>query len=394
MKTTLYRLFDEADTAELAPFLQRNNTPGVSSDILSAVRHKVYAKTGLTPPQKKCSIVRLPQLWAAAAACLCITVGVLFAAGYLPTGVRPMPDIVDPDISYYSIEDLLNRDDYGSIIWGLQQDESSAILPDDDSELSESDSHVDRNTVQRDGLTISTALDELLSMLPADTQIAIGINSLAQPSHRLAEHVYQGRTFLQIQKDYDHFRSLFTDLRELKHFSGIYEPFESEEDCVTFWEKLYSAVDEELVAKYFDGDKLCGSFDVNAISDDLNVCTAEIERLENDLASCRKDWTAECLTLPSLERLKTEKGYYVAGNAGTYAVILPAGCFHTFAADVQALFDQQLVQNILFRLATRNELGVEVPDQDTALQPIPDEPDIPNYPDDVIGETISVPAGQ
>lgn len=393
MKTSLYRIFDEADAAELAPFLQKNDAPTVSSETLAAVRLRVFAKTGLAEPQKKRSYFRLPQLWAATAACLCITVGVLFAAGVLPVGVRPVPDVSDPDISYYSIEDLLSRDDYGSIIWGQQQDKSDTILPDEDSQQSEVGSQVGGSTVQRDGLIVSAELNELLSTLPADTQIAIGVSSLAQPSHRLAEHVYQGRTYLQIRNDYQHLRSLLTDLMELKRFSDNYEPFEAEDDAFIFWEKLYSAVDDALVAKYFDGEKIGGSFDVTAISDDLSACETEINRLENDLAACRRDWTAECMELPSLERLKTEKGYYVAGNAGTYAVIVPVGSFQAFAADVQALFEQQLLQNIVFRLATHDELGMEKTEQSTAFQPGSDETEIPNYPDDVTVETTPVFAG-
>lgn len=382
MKTTIYRVFDEADAAELAPFLRQNGAPTVRRDTMDAVRRMVYEKTGLREQKKKPLFLR-PQVWAAAA-CVCLVVGALFASGVLPGGVHS--DIEDPAISYHLVEDLYLRADFERILWGQQQDGDLAPnVPAEDPEES-GGSCIINPTVRRDGLNVSLTLSDQLSMLSPDAPVAIGVTLLTAPSHPLMDHVYQGRSYSEMQHDYQESRNLLEKLTELKRLSSRYqsEPFESEDDIYTFWAKLYETAGEELAIKYFSGDKVSGRFDTNAISDDLSACEAKKLQLENALEACRRDWNAECAALPELERLQTEKGYYVVKNGSTYAIILPAGQFTAFAADMQALFGQENAQSVMFRLATRAELGMEEPADDAQI-PVPDTS--PTGPDVVEQET-------
>lgn len=374
MKTTIYQAFDKADAAELAPFLRRNGAPTIRRDTLEAVRRRVFEKNGLQERKRK-PIFRRPQMWAAAAACLCLAAGVLFASGLLSPGVHP--DAEEPLISYYQVGDLYLRSDFQQIVWGQQRDDADTPAPNvpvEDPEGNGGSCIVDP-TVQKDGLLVSLSLCDRLSQLSPDTPVAIGVSRLEKPSHTLAEHVYQGRSYQGIQQDFQQSRALCDKLTELKRLSGRYqsESFKSEDDVFTFWEKLYDAVGEELVAKYFSGEKISGHFDTTAISNDLNACETEKAQLENDLEACWRDWYAECAALPELERLQMKKGYYVVKRGYTYAIILPAGQFAAFAADTLELFGQADAQAVLFRLATRAELGMDECD-DVADIPLPEAP--------------------
>jgi len=75
MKKTLRDVFDEASASELAPLVDQNPAPDVPPQVLSVIKEKVYAGTGLASPKaKRFPMLRLSSC-IAIAACLCLVVG-------------------------------------------------------------------------------------------------------------------------------------------------------------------------------------------------------------------------------------------------------------------------------------------------------------------------------
>lgn len=93
---------------------------------------------------------------------------------------------------------------------------------------------------------------------------------------------------------------------------------------------------------YFQGDKTNGKFDTTAISDDLNACETDMLQLENDMAACRREYNTKFSAVPELSRMMN-KGYYVVGNNGAFAVILSVGQLPQFAEDVKEVYSEEVI---------------------------------------------------
>lgn len=347
-----------------------------------------YVEAADAVPKKKTWIG-----WTAVAASLCLIVGALFGFGVLKyPGVKPNDE---PDIEYYMLHDLLNREDFASIIWGAGRDNTSSDEDPNQSGNGDSpDFPEDGTWTQWNGIKISTGLQSALGKLKADDLIAIGVESWADPAQMyddyvdLDDYVYNGKTYYEIRTEYAQVGELHDDLVDLKKFSSVYDEWDGEDD-VEFWAKLYDIVPEDRVLKYFQGDKKNGKFDTTAISDDLNACTKQKLQLENDMAACRREYHAKFSAVPELSQMMN-KGYYVVGNNRVFAVILPVCQLTKFAEDVKEVFGHAVLDYAMFRMATRSELGVE--------DPLGDEPAIlpggiveePNVPNDVTGEDIPI----
>lgn len=83
MKKSLDHIFDEANAREIERLVDQNAAPDVSADTLASIKNKVYAKTGIAKRKKKKSLIFRWQSYAAAAACLCLVVGLMFGTGVL-----------------------------------------------------------------------------------------------------------------------------------------------------------------------------------------------------------------------------------------------------------------------------------------------------------------------
>lgn len=339
--------------------------------------------------------------WTAMAASLCLIVGAVFGFGLLKDpGVEPD---VEPDIAYYALSDLLSRDDFASIIWGKGSAEDD-IPTVDDPELSggenkdpQPDISVpvpdDEIWAEWNGIKISVALRDMLQDLREDDLIAIGVESWVDPALlyddyvKLDDYIFNGKTYSEIRTEYTQAQELFDALRFLKEYSSYYEDI-PDGDYETFWRKLYDNVGEETVRKYFQGTgKDDGKFDTTAISDDLNACETEILQLSNAMAACRRAYAAKYSTVPDLSKMMN-KGYYVVGNEGVFAVILPVGQLPQFAQAVREVYGEKVIDAVMFRMATQSELGVEVtPEGDVPIGEVEEEP---NIPDDVTTEDIPV----
>lgn len=102
-----------------------------------------------------------------------------------------------------------------------------------------------------------------------------------------------------------------------------------------------------------------GRFNTTAISDDLNEYETEMLQLENDLSACKREYNAKYNSVLLLSKLMN-KGYYVVGNYGVYAVILPIGDLVTFSEDVKTIYGDDALQNVVFKIASRDDLGIEL----------------------------------
>lgn len=285
------------------------------------------------------------------AACLCLAAGILFGTGVLKfPGVQPN---VEPDIEYYMPHDLLNREDFDRIIWGGGNEDDPTA--ENDPNQSGGGNTVVENGAWREwnGIKITEALYDTMTQRRADEVIAIGVKSLAEPEVKLSDYVFNGRTYAEILADCEEARQLRRDFLNLKDLSNIYGERGAELGDA-FWEKTYELLEEEFVARYFAD----GEFDTTAISDDLNACETQLVLLENELDGCKREYNAKYNAVPALSRLMN-KGYYVAGSNGVFAVMVPAGNMAAFAEDVLAMYDADLIKTVVFRLASRADLGIE-----------------------------------
>ena len=79
MKKTIHDIFDEATSAEMDHLISKSDAPDVSKKIRARIKDKAYAKAGLAAPQKKNSVEVIGR-YVAAAACLCMMIGVVLFA--------------------------------------------------------------------------------------------------------------------------------------------------------------------------------------------------------------------------------------------------------------------------------------------------------------------------
>ena len=83
MKKSLRQIFEEGTESDLENLVQQNDAPELSEDTLDSIKNKVYAKTGLSKAhaKKKKPLLLRWQSYVAAAACLCLVVGLMFRVG-------------------------------------------------------------------------------------------------------------------------------------------------------------------------------------------------------------------------------------------------------------------------------------------------------------------------
>jgi len=301
----------------------------------------------------------------AAAACLCLVTGILFASGVLKLpGVRHN-EMLDPKISYYEIHDLLARDDFSHILWGSGRDDNSASENDpNQSGTGDIPPNVSLETVVPwNGIQIAASLEHQIKHSNAGDLLAITVRNVSASEILLEDFIYEGTTYPQLVHGCKLAKQKRDDLVSLKRFSSIFDRWEGKDEA-EFWNKVYSAVDEAFIAQYCSE----GKFDTTAISNDLNTAETELLILENKLSDCVRAYNAKHNPIPDLRTLMTEKKYYVAGNGGTFAVIVPVGSMEQLAADMVSLYDGKLLEQVAFTLATRSDLGIE--DNPTTDDPI------------------------
>jgi len=103
MKKTINDIFDEASAGELESLINQNEAPESSADILSAVKSKVYAKTGLA--KRKRSFIYRWQTYAAAAACLALIIGTVLTVPLFNKSEMPTVSLSAP--RYYGSRDSI-----------------------------------------------------------------------------------------------------------------------------------------------------------------------------------------------------------------------------------------------------------------------------------------------
>jgi len=114
MKKTVTDIFDEAKAGELEKLLSQNSAPEVSADILSSVKSKVYAKSGLAITKKKNHFNFHRKYFAAVAACLVLIIGVHVAIPMMSgngSGLILNPDN-RPDIPLVTVQDPSSAPQY------------------------------------------------------------------------------------------------------------------------------------------------------------------------------------------------------------------------------------------------------------------------------------------
>ena len=117
MKKTLRQIFEEGTETDLKNLIQQNDAPELSEDTLDSIKNKVYAKTGLSQAhaKKKKPLLLRWQSYVAAAACLCLVVGLMF-------GVKAWQAPVEP----ISEADLEKINEFDTLIQNLDVERANA----------------------------------------------------------------------------------------------------------------------------------------------------------------------------------------------------------------------------------------------------------------------------
>ena len=123
MKKSLRQIFDEASENELENLVNQNAAPNVSADTLDSVKNKVYAKTEITKTKKKKYFVLRWQSYAAAAACLCLVVGLMFGAYAMKENYGKASDWRDPT-GWIGVDNVIDPDTEDPFSWNVDLNKS------------------------------------------------------------------------------------------------------------------------------------------------------------------------------------------------------------------------------------------------------------------------------
>lgn len=109
MKKKISHIFDRAEASELETLIDQNKAPEVSADTLASIQNKVYEKTGINKVKTKKPLMLRWQSLAAAAACLCLVVGLMFGTGLFPMPIAQAAEASPENDKEYAIRTLINN---------------------------------------------------------------------------------------------------------------------------------------------------------------------------------------------------------------------------------------------------------------------------------------------
>lgn len=318
---------------------------------------------------KKKDRAKSRRLWrtaSAIAACLALSVGVMFGAGILDFGtVAPDVEPDDKVNGVLSLDHLLDLHNFDRIIFG-EDANSNPDQSDTDHPGAEDSNPPSQNGswVEWHGIKVSKSLHSGLSTLKGDTLIAITAKSLTPVGGSLSEYVYHGKTYEQLRLELEAAEKKRFYLEMMKDFTNHYDEHHAEfteQDLDMFWEKVYSNVDKEFLHEngYVTDDEY--PFDRTAISDDLSQYTTLCLQLENDMAQCVREYRAQ--TTPDIDWNKlADKGFDVYKNEEIYIAVISIHAMESFAQGVKEVCTAQVISDTVFRYATHVELGLETPE--------------------------------
>lgn len=266
MKKTLNNIFDEANANELEKLVSQNAASDVSADILSSIKNKVYARTGITKAKTKKPFVFRWQSYVAVAACLLLIVGGIFGA---PSIMKLFND-VEPSITV----DQVLPTDIDKILWA-NDGQSQPSDPDN------ADAFVEWN-----GWSMDYSLYEVLNRADKTDFIAVVVsknNSIDRDSFE-----YKGTTFGELRAEQDNLRALrdkfveFPTMSEwLKYGELLYTTGtpDGEKWTKELYDETVAFYGEDFIAKYI----VDGELDFYLLNDDLRACERRIGEISNEL---------------------------------------------------------------------------------------------------------------
>ena len=275
MRKTLSDIFDEATANEIENLVNQNTPPDVTADTLLAVRNKVYARTGIA------KMKRFPAFhwksYAAAAACLLLIVGTIFAAPPLRklfSGVGPSA-IVPHELPT----------DMDNILWA--GDEASGVAPD----------HADA-FVSWNGWSMDYALYEMLNRADSTDFIAIVVYKNSAADRDRFE--YHGTTFEKLREERDELYLLANNLLAfhkegewLKYGELLYTTGtpDGEKWSKSFYDERVSCYGEDFIAKYI----VDGKVQTALLNEDYIACQNRITEIAKKTEEFMQAYRESCV---------------------------------------------------------------------------------------------------
>ena len=254
MKKTLNNTFDEANANELEKLVSQNAASDVSADILSSIKSKVYAQTGITQAKAKKPFIFRWQSYIVIAACLFLIVGGILGAPLLSE--RELPTDID------------------KILWA-NNGSSKPASPDN--------AHI---LVKWNGWTMKSSLYEVLNHANETDYIAVIVNKNS-PTDRDAFE-YKGTTYGKLraeQTDLDTLREKYIEFSQMSQWLKYGEQlYTTGTPDGTKWTKEHydetvAYFGEDFIAKYI----VNGELDFWLLNDDLRACESRIGEISNAL---------------------------------------------------------------------------------------------------------------
>lgn len=351
MKIRLDEIFDCATDEEIAALAADNPASAVSDATIASIKKRMNKKLAVGNQSAVRTRPRVALLAAAVVALLAIsTIGV----ARLIDKDTPQTEGNGNNGGTHSLSELLDRDDFDGILWGDENPRSDKEEISDESGKGDGISGIPEpdGVTEWNGISLDVMLMSAIESSEPKALLAVTMSSANGNS--LADFVYDGRRYGSVMTEYRECLDYAGDITTLRIFVGLYEERDDiEADALL--EKLSDTVDEELIKKFFDSDK--NVFDTVGIDEAKLTVEDQLRVLEDEAERIKRVYYNS--NLLDLSLLAEKRGYYVVENAGVRVVFIECGKAETFAADVCALYSEDLLSGTFFRLATKTDLGIE-----------------------------------
>ena len=346
----LYELLNDLDASQLQSMTNEKRVPLPAGISLNTIKECAIRRAGIQPTQK-----RNPFRWyypVIAAACLCILFTGVWGLGHTEQSYEPgidgentppAPVLPDQEPQLNTWQDFLWGFAGEIIVWG----DSELVTTPDDSPNENPERYEDtyRNW---NGINISQELLQANnSNVGIDVVYAIGAVSLTDPQMKLKDFVYQGMTVGQLMDQkhdlYDRLGWLASLHKLTKHWDEL--------DQVTRAD-LLKDIDPEFAAQY----KTEKGYDLQRIEADDRQLTEKLEQNKQQEELLREAYQQQYTPVADLGFL-SEYGYYVLKHNNRTFVFATAEELLQIAEYVVQHNGNELLNNTVFTLATREERG-------------------------------------
>lgn len=202
------------------------------------------------------------------------------------------------------------------------------------------------------GLFLDATLYNAINSAGDDAVFAVALFSVSKPSLSLDSYIYKGRTVRAIWNEYEYANALFEELSFLKRIAGSAGEA-SEEELALMLEKS----ERKLLETYYQN----GVFDETKLSMDLTAAEERCNVLYTEYTRAVEAYMLEYSGLPDPSVLARE-GYYVVMQGSSYFLFAEEDELAVLSEIILRHYDDEMLQNTFFCLATSHDLGVTAND--------------------------------